>query len=216
MTIEAITVSINFGDYLAETLPRNKPLFNHIVVVTSPNDWLTKDVCRINGVEFVETVRHLDEGQFNKGKVINDGLHSRQWRDWICHIDADTVVPKGFYSRISKMISHKETIYGCHRYMCESQDQWKRYLQTGETKTMGELRRTAQTLPVGYFQLWHSSQNQFYPEDVPLARSTDWRFSKQFKSHVHLDAHVIHLSADTWVRGRDDAGRKTIPWESLR
>lgn len=46
MRIEAITVSVNYDDFLAETLPLNRPLFDDMIVVTTPEDVETQRICR--------------------------------------------------------------------------------------------------------------------------------------------------------------------------
>ena len=45
MTFEGLTVSVNYGDYLALTLPENVSQFDRFVVVTSPDDKQTAKSC---------------------------------------------------------------------------------------------------------------------------------------------------------------------------
>lgn len=215
MIIEAVVVSINFGDYLAETLPRNKPLFDRIVVVTSSDDWLTRNICRANSVEYIETERHLEGGGFDKGKAINDGMRQFSFRDWHVHLDSDVVVPKEFREHLPQLIigCKPSTVFGCQRLMCESYNDWTYYQNTGLIdRFRKDNLRTHAHFPVGFFQLWHSDDHKWYPEGVPYARNSDLEFSKQFKYRCHSERSVIHLSADKWVRGRDDEGRRTNKW----
>lgn len=218
MLIEAVTVSINFGDYLYETLPLNRKVFDRILVVTSPHDHLTKDVCRRNEVEFVETTRHLEGGGFDKGKAINDGMKQFHFSDWLCHIDADIVVPSAFRNELPQFIAERyqpKMIFGCQRLMSEGVGLWREYQRTGVTKLMRKDNvRTDVHLPVGFFQLWHSDDHQWYPEGHPTAGHSDLEFSRKFKRKCHWNRQVIHLSVDSWVRGRDDTGRTTPKWSA--
>ena len=56
MKVEAVTVSIGFADFLKVTLPHNLPLFDRIVVVTSPDDVPTRELCRKLGIKMVYNV----------------------------------------------------------------------------------------------------------------------------------------------------------------
>ena len=46
MKIEAITVCVGYGDFLAATLPENLPLIDDLVVITTAEDEETRAVCR--------------------------------------------------------------------------------------------------------------------------------------------------------------------------
>lgn len=216
MYIEAVTVSIHFGDYLAVTLPRNLRAFDRIIVVTSPDDEETQEICRRLAVEYVVTEKHRDEGGFNKGKAINEGMRHFHFTDWLCHIDADIVIPKPFREYLPRLVVDRYRsgiIFGCQRKMCESYQAWRRFLETGSLKHLRlDNIRTDNHWPVGFFQMWHADDHQWYPEDVPLARNSDIGFAKKFKGRCHSEQSVIHLSADAWVRGRDDEGRRSKRW----
>ena len=49
--IEAVTVSSNYSDFLAETLPHNLRHFDHYIVITRQDDAQTQQLCRKLGVE---------------------------------------------------------------------------------------------------------------------------------------------------------------------
>ena len=224
MKIEAVTVSIGFGDYLAETLPRNRSKFDRFVVVTSPDDLLSQQVAQQNSCRTVLTTRHLDEGGFNKGKAINDGLDACSLSDWVCHLDADIVLPDYFSVLAPHEIKNKRlgmrascTVFGIHRYMCDCVEDWRHYLRTGDTGRFRiEARRKDQIhLPVGFFQLWKGSKKARYPENHTTAGSSDLEFSRQFALRRHLPMECFHLSAAGWKKAEDYRGRKSAPWPAV-
>ncbi len=55
MILEGVTVSVNFADYLAETLPLNLRQFDDMVVVTAPEDVETQRIARYYGARLVLT-----------------------------------------------------------------------------------------------------------------------------------------------------------------
>ena len=72
MYLEGIIVCVNYSDFLSHTLPFNKPLFNHLIVVTSPEDEKTKNLCEYYNVECVVTNEFTKNGDaFNKAKEVS-------------------------------------------------------------------------------------------------------------------------------------------------
>ncbi len=216
MYLEAVIVSIHFGDYLAETLPRNLSMFDHLVVVTCVDDEETQRLCHDEKIDLVVTERHLEGGGFDKGKAINDGMRKFHFKDWLCHLDADIIVPGAFRRYLPNFVAlnyRPGMIFGCQRLMCESLSAWQQFLITNRTRHFRpDNRRTVKHWPVGFFQLWQAEDHQWYPEGITVARSSDIEFSKKFRYRCHSEESVIHLSADQWERGRDDLGRTTLRW----
>lgn len=224
MYVEAVTVCINFADFLAETLPRNRGQFQRWVVVTSEEDNKTKQVCLNNNAEIVVTERHKENGaDFNKGKAINDGLRYCRRRGWLCHVDADIVLPDEFGQRLPRLVTSAaghchavHCIYGIHRLMCESYRLWQQYLWEENLGLFSQEceRRSGVHLPVGFFQLWSGLLNRWYPEHIPTATTSDLEFSKQWHPHQrrHLDERCIHLSSVPHERWLNWRGRTSPVW----
>lgn len=219
---EAVVVSIGFGDFLATTLPINRPVFDRLIIVTSPEDECTKALAREHDCDLVITSRHKEAGPFNAGKVINDGLDACTERGWLAQIDADIVLPENFRLKLFSAVAHvfsttapkvraENTVFGLHRSMCRSREEWEAYLLAGEHTWLVEKLRKRSHPPAGYFQLWYAKGHKVrYPEDYPTCASGDLAFSRQFCCRRHLTSpQVIHLA--TKSKATDDHGGRVSP-----
>lgn len=236
MYIEAVTVCVNYSDFLAHTLPLNKQHFDHWVIITSREDRETQRLCSYYNVECLVTDKFTEDGSpFNKAKAINEGLLYHSKRDWMVHIDADIVLPPLFRNMVQKFVSDKKSIYGIDRLMCPDFAEWMKYTQ--KPKVMYEkwiyihmdafpiAARVADYngngyAPIGYFQMWHpqTSNQSLYPEEHGAADRTDMMFAKRWpRENRHLVPEIIaiHLDSENATiedTGKNWYGRKTIPF----
>jgi hypothetical protein len=121
---------------LGETLRENLPLVDHVVVVTSPEDGETQEVCQRHSVPFVMTQDHLRHGtantevfggnMFNKGRLIRRGFDQISAKDWILHLDADVVLPRQFRRLLEVANLDPECIYGADRQDVKGWNQWQK------------------------------------------------------------------------------------------
>ena len=230
MFFESLIVCIDFGDFLASTLPCNRPIFDRLTIVTSPEDECTASLAREHDCELVITSRHRETNLFNKSKAINDGLEVCTEQGWFCLLDADIALPQDFrpevFSQIALEAQAEDMIFGLHRYMCQSKTEWQAYLSTGKHEwNIDKLRKRSQ-LPAGYLQLWCAEhRKERYPEafpDNPPKRKRagshaggyhgDLAFGQQFLRCRHFSyPRVIHLA--TRLEPRSDwAGRVSPKW----
>jgi hypothetical protein len=71
MFIEAVTVCVGYADFLAETLRANRPHLDRLIIVTSPDDHDTLDLCHDHNLEVIVTRDFYRGGDvFNKGRAI--------------------------------------------------------------------------------------------------------------------------------------------------
>src|ERR1039458_6461251 len=116
MKIEAIIICKNHGDFLAHSLPENIQHLDRIVVVTSPDDWETRNLCNKYSIDCLDTeVFHEDGDAFNKGRGINLGKSHLRCDDWLLHLDADIVLPHRFRNMLDRAKLDKSCIYGADR-----------------------------------------------------------------------------------------------------
>ena len=236
MYLEGITVCIGFGDYLAETLLRNRPVVNRMIVVTEEKDTLTRRVAKASGCRIVLTNRHREDGaKFNKGKAINDGLAAAHYKGWLLYLDADIALPVGFRRELDRFLklgrirfdnnpyenknkpktNHFNVVYGASRVNCPGISAWYEYLETGEYNwPLEKLRANNSNSPPGYFQLWCALADATYPEDRPTASASDLAFARQFPYRIFLPFTVLHLGQHGRV-GEDHTGRKSKPWSGV-
>lgn len=236
MYIEAITVCVNYSDFLAYTLPLNKQHFDHMIIVTTREDKETQRLCSHHNVECLITDRFTEDGSaFNKAKGINEGLLYHSKRDWMIHIDADIVLPPLFRQIVQSKMLDKECIYGADRLMCPDFDSWLKHVHKPKPLYdnwiyihMDAFPIAARVAdyngdgyaPIGYFQMWHpqTSKHLLYPEEHGAADRTDMAFSKKWtrnKRHLIPEIVTIHLDSENATvkeTGKNWQGRKTIPF----
>lgn len=219
MKIEAVTVCKDYGDFLAATLPHNRSVFDKLVVVTSDKDEYTHHLCEVYHVECVKT--NIFEKNFNKAKGINLGL-SRLDRDGvIIHFDSDIAFPARTRQILEMAQLRDDTIYGCHRVMCDSYEDWCRYLakpqkliecdiyihnkypwpvgtQIGKFTHNPENISECGYVPIGFVQAWQEKDGvkRVYPEEHSSAARSDLAFAYQWdRQHRALipELTVVHL-----------------------
>lgn len=226
MYLEAITVCVNYGDFLVQTLPRNKYLFNHYVIITDTKDYFTKKICDTYNVRCIQTDVFYEDGHsFNKGKGINAGLDVLKKKDWVLHLDSDICLLPDYRKKIGKKTLNPKKIYGLDRLMCNSFEEWQKIIANpisifnGITRNLNIggrfIDRDFGYLPLGYHQLWNpiKSMNIYYYNGYPNADKSDLEFSKLWERdnrELIPDTFAIHLdSGDNERMGTNWGGRKT-------
>ena len=146
---EAVTVCVNYSDFLAETLPDNLRHFDHYVVVTSYEDTQTQDLCNHLGVEChatdvmdkdnpaVSFQRSAVSGKlttdnrqlttFSKGRAVDFGLAMLRKTDWIVHLDADIWLPPRTRWWLQNAALDEDCIYGIDRVNCVGYEAWRKF-----------------------------------------------------------------------------------------
>jgi len=179
--------------------------------------------------------RHGDG--FSKGRLVERALTHLSAEGWRLHIDADVVLPHDFKHRLLAADLQKDTIYGVDRVMIKSFEQWETLLRSGylyggqydyhcRTSFVDKLEigtRWAHPqfgwVPIGYFQLWHSSQDEAagvrikpYPMNHGNACRTDVQHALQWDRHKRAlipEIIAVHLESEAAKKGTNWQGRKT-------
>jgi hypothetical protein len=226
--LEAVIVCDGYADFLADTLPHNKFLFDKIVVVTSWEDHATRKLCEFHHVECIPTdALESRKGKFCKGAGINIGLEKLDRTAWVVHLDADIWLPPQTRVILSALELCKETLYGIDRFMVRNYEEWKKFLASPKLQheTEGWVHLEAfpigtrvmaanSYIPIGFFQLWNpnGSKVHHYPEGHDTAAREDGKFAQNWKrSRRSLLSEIVgyHLESEPAVMGANWGGRKT-------
>ncbi len=129
MYIEAVTVCLEYDDFLEVAIRQNQGIFDEWVVVTAQYDKGTRAVCERYGVRVAFCPYFKRHGaKFNKALAINIGLAHLKLSDWIVHIDADMILPRGTRRHLRNVELDPTCIYGIDRVMCPSYEAWHEHL----------------------------------------------------------------------------------------
>lgn len=229
LRIEAVTVCVGFDDMLDVTLGLNHPHFDTLIVVTNHSDRKTHAVCRKHGAMCVQTDLFKKNGRnFNKGAAINAGFNYFQWWGWRVHLDADIVVPDNF-RRMLFNHSHldRRCLYGADRLDVIGLDTLTKVRTNPQHRHSCLVQPHAETplgaryvsplegyQPLGFFQLWHSSQHKPYPYSLGSAAHDDTMFAAKW---AHADRRLLptvmvhHLCAHKPVWGENWNGVRKMP-----
>lgn len=94
--MKAITVCVDYSDYLAITLPKNRWFFDEYMIVTTPTDTDTLKIAVDYQCQTFVTNVFYDNAVFNKWAALEMGLTSLGRDGWLCLMDADIVWPPPF------------------------------------------------------------------------------------------------------------------------
>jgi len=235
MKIEAVITCVDYADFLAETLPHNRTLFDKLVVVTAPEDKTTQRICEYWHVECVKTDAFRSRwGEFCKGAAINEGLARLSRQEWLVHMDADILLPPLARSLMEAANLDRSFIYGVDRHMIRGYGPWRKFMSLpGLQQENGIFVHTAHFpigvrvvpklyggwLPIGFFQMWHASSGRLhYPDSHTDAGRTDMLFASQWpRGRRALIPEIIayHLESETdSPMGANWNGRRTRRFSS--
>lgn len=93
--MRAITICVDYWDYLSICFPYNKHHFDDVLVVTSPQDIGTQNLCHNLKIPYFVTDAFYRNGAiFNKWLALEEGLDYFGRHGWITILDADIIMPK--------------------------------------------------------------------------------------------------------------------------
>jgi hypothetical protein len=114
--IEAVSVCVDYGDFLRRTLPSKIRQFDRYVVVTASHDELTQRVAKDCGAQLVVSdACYLHGDALNKARMLNEGLKALDLDDWLCFTDPDIFLPADFGSRLGDLVLNPGCLYYSRR-----------------------------------------------------------------------------------------------------
>lgn len=235
--LEAVTVCIDHADFLRETIKWNHSHFDRHIIVTSPDDKETLDVCHQYNLEHLKTEdAHRFGKPFNKGRVIERALCLLSADSWRIHLDSDIALPQGFRTLCQTADLDPSFIYGADRINVYGWEKWKYLISTGFMHHSTDYHTRVNVpynfevgvryahpvwgyIPVGYLQIFHSSQDETmgervkqYPSFHNTACRSDVQFALKWDRHKRgliPELFVAHLMSEHAKLGANWNGRTT-------
>ncbi len=229
--IEAITVCVDFADYLEQTLPGIRNAVDSVTVVTTPSDRRTEAVARRLGARVVQTTAMFDDdAKFSLGAAINVGLDRIDRDGWVLLVDADIVLGRGTGALLKALPLDERKIYGVDRVHCRGWARWLHLRDKGvrinpaATTALGLPLGDRITnldglgyLPCGFFQLWNpegSGAHDFPVHPAGTAEGSDMAHAARWPRagrELIPELIVVHLETERPAStiGADWGGRKT-------
>jgi len=195
--VNGITVSVNYDDLLAVTLPRNAKLLERVVVVTTPDDHRTLAVtARVpNAVVYCTDAFTRDGATFNKGLAIEEGLSFMGRRGWLLSFDSDVLLPPDFPPQ--KKLDER-VLYAPWRRILEDASRWEKYIHPAKWLTLPRFDETWEF--AGACLLFHANAPHL---GKPPWFGTTWEGAQGYDSDFFLrwprplrhrwDYDVLHL-----------------------
>jgi GT2 family glycosyltransferase len=174
----AISVCINYSDYLAQTLPNNRPLFSKYYIITERSDTETIKLAReYDCVLLFSDQKNANGASFNKSGMIHAAqhfVHKRHTSDWIVILDADIFLPSDIWKNINVTSLNKNGLYGISRKTYTTYSDYIDERVSSEDK--------CETGVIGYFQLYWNKSKYYTPWSMNCSKC-DITFMQLFR-HV--------------------------------
>jgi hypothetical protein len=207
--LEAITISINYSDYLDVVLQSNKGMFDKWIIVTHSKDINTIDVCKKHSAEYIfcdEILDSSDDKYFRKGLGYNKAIELLDKDGWIVHIDSDVVLPRNFNERLDvemkKFNYEKDAIYFMGRTYAFDETGLEEYFDKSDNFSYFSHRGKFHCM--GYLNVFHNSFTPAltYPTKSNHAGRDDGRFNGMFEKKYGMKFTCCHLGFTANWHGR--------------
>ncbi len=198
MKLQAVTICINYADYL-ECIVANRRHFDRWVVVTVARDEATQALCAQHGIEVVVSRTLRADGKdfnaaHNKSRALNEGLDALDQEGWAVILDSDVLLPRHFRARVEALPLEEGCLYGvAGRKICEDREMFEMLRECEPWDRFCD--RHSQT--IGYFNLFHleGPVNRYVERTTPAGGAhDDWMFTTSFPEQCRrqLPMRVIH------------------------
>lgn len=185
----AITVCIDYADYLAQTLPNNRPLFSKYYIITERRDTETVRIASMYDCTLLYTnVTKTNGASFNKSGILYHTqrlLHKHHPTSWIVILDADIYLPLDIWKSIDISGLNKNGIYGISR---KNYTTYSDYVSNSPSSV-----DTSENSAVGYFQMYWNKTKYYESWSINCAKS-DLNFMKLFRYIIgYKDIYCFHF-----------------------
>lgn len=200
MDVVAVTICINYADFLAHALPKNRHLFSAHYIVTEESDKETIELAKTHNCKTLFTKdTHKNGAKFNRSGLLRAAqkiVHTNHPDSWVLILDADIICPP----ELSDLkLTDATAIYGTQRIMFETQEDYECNISKVGVVT---------TYIAGFFQLYFDKK-YYYNQFSKDCSHYDIVFSDSFPKRIKLDSiKCIHLG----FAGKNWNGRVTERW----
>lgn len=151
MKISGMVVSVDYADYLANSLQRWIAGLDSLIVVSTARDEETLKLCQLHDCFLYQTDAFYANGAvFNKGAAISEAVAPCNWLDdWQLLFDADIIPVENWRDIVEAAGCQQGHLYGAIRRMED-----------------GSANRSDDFELPGYFQLFHAEDEN--AQRVPL------------------------------------------------
>lgn len=237
MKLQAITVSVNYSDFLVHSLKANRHLFDKWIIVTDTKDETTKALCIAFDVICIQTDVFYKNARFNKYAGINEGLKYVDNDAWIIFLDSDIILQPDMPRVLRELKLDITCLYGIDRLNIIGYERWNEFkrgrgllienwLLTSQKLELGsrlvhyyghegENGRFEGWRPLGFFQLCHKSAFSIYPQDTDGADHCDLLFARLWprrKRHFIPELLAIHIESHGTSKAMNWHGRRSKPF----
>jgi hypothetical protein len=156
MNLQAVTICINYSDYL-ECVIDNRRHFDRWIIVTVADDVATRELCGRYGLECKVTELLPPDGKgfnaaFAKAPLVNEALAELTPQGWAIALDSDVLLPRHFRRRLEALPLSPGCIYqAAGRRVCEDREAFDILRRCEPWETMVSRN----TRPLGYLNLFH-------------------------------------------------------------
>ena len=203
MRIRPIIACVDYSDFLRLTLPHNLRVLGDALVVTSPADKSTQQLCETHSVRCLPTDCWRRGGaRFNKARALDLALDAWELApdDWALALDADMLLPADLRAHLDGL--DPAGLYTVWRRMCREPHDWRSLCRNGRVDRLpldfapvldGKVHAHRPTPNAaglhGYFQLWNAGSLFQRFGSFPTAAEYDVHFALQWPDR---DRHFLH------------------------
>jgi len=205
VTIDGLTVCVNYADLLALSLNRWLAALDTITIVTTPADVDTIELADATNWRqpytkaFCYKTHAFTAGgaDFNKGAAMQEAISQMMpWGQWIAFFDADIIPPPHLRQLLEQAGLEPGNLYGGVRHIAESADDYGK-----DPLELPVVRGRGQRIP-GAFQLFHAGDPAV--GDRRQLLDVTWRHAGNYDSAFQArwprerqivleDVHYIHI-----------------------
>lgn len=211
--LEAVSVCVNYHDYLKITANLNRKFFDEWVIVTIDSDYKTKKICKLFDLKCVISDGLCSNGIFEKSKMLNDGIKVLSKTDWLLSLDVDIILPVDFKEILNTLELNYGNLYGATRKVGNN---FNTSCLMNKCLDVKLLPNAIPNSPYGYFQLFSTrakslkNRHFIFDEKFKTASQYDGDFMSlwTFEKRKMLPINVSHISHGTQI-GINWSGRKS-------